>query len=291
MFEMNSAPSEEVFSALRHRAGFGDEKDLVEHVRGKYGEEEAERVSDEVTAEVNASVRQGLGQFERRLSSGTIGPKVDLLTSEAMPRAILLAIPDALFVEAIPAAYEHQIAAYGENLNSPPDPHPYVNQQLEQVGAPYRMDDGEMVWVGDELLHDRAIEPVIRVLNDSRLSPAAEEFGHAMTNLRIGSRKGRQDAVNDATRALEATMVAVLSEHSANLPDQNRRTVEPLWNALVAEGIAEAALKDVVTGGSRLSNKKTRHGPAGEVTQAEAETSVTAIANGINYLGNLLPSR
>lgn len=289
MFERNSASPEEVLNALQDRVGFGDERDLVRYVRDTYGDDEARRMRQEATDEVNSAVEGGLSKLDRRLSSGTIASKVDHLTDQAKPRAILLSIPDPLFTEAITAAYEHQIAAYGEYLNSPPDPHPYVNERFEQVGAPYRMEDGRMVWVGDEGLNEHAIDPALRVLSDPRLADAAREFDHAVTNLRIGTIKGRQDSVNDATRAVEATMVTLLETHGARLPPESRRTVEPLWNAFADAGIAEKALKDVVIGGARLSNKKTRHGPAREATRAEAEAAVTAVANAINYLASLFP--
>lgn len=136
-------------------------------------------------------------------------------------------------------------------------------------------------------MHELAIAPSLAALRDPRMVTPGEDFGHALASVRLGTDKARKGAVNDATKALEGAMVAVLEANGHTAPE--RRQVWPLWEALRDAGLVPQELMEVLTAGSKVSNVRGRHTNPERVTQAEAEASVTAVATAITYLATRLP--
>jgi hypothetical protein len=287
-FERYGARPDEILEQLQLREGFGDQLDLERHVTEIYGEAEAERLRTDAVDEIAAKVREDLGSSAIGFSASTTAPVRDEIVRKETPRALLLYLPDPLFARAIEAACEQQFGAYGEYGNAPPDAEPYVNGQFERVGAPYHLERGEVVWVGDETLNERAIEPALTALRDPRLATLEEDFRHAVDDVRKGTKRSRKDAVYYGTKVLEGAMVALLAAHGVAHP--GKLQVWPLWEALRDAGVVAETMKELIVAGARVSNEKGRHSDPREVTQIEAEVSVTAVANAVLYLASLLPA-
>jgi hypothetical protein len=288
-FEKQTLPPSEFYEQLQERGGFGDDRDLMAYLRERYGEDEADALRDGVSAEMDRLCDERLGSLGRQLSGATTAPARDRIWQRERPRLILLYLPDALFATAIEGACVRMPANFDSRYNTPPPPpEEYVNGVFEEQGIPFRLNaDGLMEWVGDETVQALAIAPSLAALRDPRLAVAGEDFEHALANVRRGTTKARKDAVNDATKALEGAMVAVL-EGNGRTPPQ-RRQVRVLWEALRGHELVPQELMEVLTSGSKVSNARGRHTNSTPVTQAEAEASVAAVATAISYLATRLP--
>jgi hypothetical protein len=287
-FDKQRVPADEVYEELNQRAALGDERDLMQHLREHYGDEEAERFKAAVNDDLDAACDEVLGSMGRQLSSRTTAPARDRIWLKERPRLILMNAPDALFATAVEGAVVR--LAYNSDLyyDAPPPHAPgYVNEVFEKQGVPYRLSqDGQMEWVGDEAVHELVVEPALTALRDPRLDTPAEDFGHAVANLRRGTVKSRKDAVNDATKALEGTLAALLE---ANGHTPGKRQVFALWTQLREHDLVPNEMEGIVTGGSKVSNARGRHSNPDPVEQAEAEASVSAVGVAVTYLASLLP--
>ena len=101
-------------------------------------------------------------------------------------------------------------------------------------------------------------------------------------------RKLGKDAVNDATKALEGAMVAVLAGHGTP-PAGTPAACTRCGKELLASGLVPQELMEVLTAGSKVSNARGRHSNPEPVTQAEAEATVAVVAAAITYLATRLP--
>lgn len=288
----DSGPDQnQVLAELRLREGFGDDRDLICHVREVYGDAEAEYLRARAGEEIDRAVREELGEFGLSLSPSTTAQKRDCVARDASPRALLLHLPDPLFASAIEAACLREAYAWGEYDKPPPvaRTEAFVNDRLTDVGAPYELEDGQVRWVGEPTLTETAIEPALAAFQDPRLATADEDFNHALRDLRAGTKRSLKDATTNGTKALEGTMVTLLEAHQQSRPDKTQ--VYRLWEALRKAKIVPEGdmLKELVIAGTRVGNEKGRHADPREVTPIEAEVSVVAIANAIHYLAALLP--
>lgn len=287
-FDKQSLPAADIYEQLQQREALGDDSDLLAHLRERYGEHEAEGLRAGLQEDLERAWDEQLGPLGRQVSSATSAPARERIWQNERPRLILMHLPDGLFASAIEAACERLPYNFDLYHDAPaPPPQPYVNGVFAQHGVPYRLtDDGVMDWVGDVVPYELAIAPSLGALADERFAVAAEDFEHALVNVRRGSAKSRKDAVNDATKALEGAMVAVLESHQVPVPD--RRQVNVLWLALRDCGLVPQELMEVLTAGSKVSNARGRHTNPEPVTQAEAEASVAVVATAITYLASRL---
>jgi hypothetical protein len=288
-FENNTVPPKEVHEELQQRAVLGDDRDLMAHLRERYGDPEADALRDGVSEEFDRLCDERLGAMGRQLSAATTAPVRDRIWREERPRLVLLHLPDALFATAIEGACPRLAYNYDLYHDHPgPDAKAYVNGVFDEHGVPYRLtEDGLVEWVGDEALHEVVMAPALAALSDERVGIAREDFEHALANVRRGSVKSRKDAVNDATKALEGAMVATLEANGHSAPQ--RRQVWPLCEELRDRGVVPRELMELITAGSKVSNARGRHTNPEPVTQAEAEASVAAVAIAITYLSTRLP--
>lgn len=67
-FDRSGALPDEILEELQIREGFGDERDLIRHVRAAYGDREGERLKTEAGHEVDGAIRDRLGEFGMGLS-------------------------------------------------------------------------------------------------------------------------------------------------------------------------------------------------------------------------------
>lgn len=103
-FDRSGALPDEILEELQIREGFGDERDLIRHVRAAYGDREGERLKTEAGHEVDGAIRDRLGEFGMGLGlrHNRRGPRPgpsSRASSGAPPAA-----PDPLFACALEAA-------------------------------------------------------------------------------------------------------------------------------------------------------------------------------------------
>ncbi len=290
-FGRSGAPPAEVYGQLRMQAGFGDVADLLDFVGECYGEEAREALRNGAADDLDAAWQVNAGHAGAALSAATTSLARDHFMRQNRERYLLLHLPDPLFCTAVEAAISVQQGAYGEYGNPAPDAMGYVNTLFSENGVPYRVEahvDGqyEVVWAGDEQVHETVVEPALAALADPRLATAAEDFGNALTDLRRGTRDALKDAVNDAVKALEGTMFAVIEARGLDPPERSQ--VWHLWEVLRNGRAVPQDMMEVLTAGSKVSNERGRHTDPRAVSAAEAEASVNAVAVAITYLASRL---
>jgi hypothetical protein len=283
----NTVPWGHVYRHLESRGGFGDNSDIVADIRDVDGQESFLRYVAAVQREAHqqAIADPAYGrmwdteqkELEKRIAKREAG------------KFALLHVPDRLFVKAIEGAYaelEQNHHAYGQA--APEIGAIYLNPLLEDQGSQWRFDDGakRWVWLGDPIVHDAVVGPALAAMSGPRLTVPAGDFSRALAGRSRSATAERKTAVNEATKALEGVMAAVLESHGRALPD--RRQVMVLWDALVAEGLTPRDMQDIVVAGSKVSNKRGRHTNPDDVTGAEAEAAVMSVAVAINYLATLI---
>jgi AbiJ N-terminal domain 4 len=81
-----------------------------------------------------------------------------------------------------------------------------LNERFRRAGVGYRFEQGKIVRLDNEVLHQTATVPALKLLSDPRFSGADEEFRAAHDHLKAGEFK---DCTVDALNALESTMKAI----------------------------------------------------------------------------------
>ena len=147
-------------------------------------------------------------------------------------------------------------------------------------------------WVGDPGLHQSVVKPALEVLSDPRLAGAAAEFLAALAHLRSGSMKDREDAIDEAAKAVESAMKALCDEHQ--IQRKGNETAEPLFKLLDDRGVAVHEADKAVTAIARIRNHHVAHGQGASVRCVPPgldDLAVRAAANALSYLGGLFPTR
>jgi hypothetical protein len=81
-----------------------------------------------------------------------------------------------------------------------------LNERFRRAGFGYRYEDGAILRVDDEFLHQEATRPALVLLSDPRFAGASDEFRSAHDHLKAGENK---DCCVDALNAFESTMKAI----------------------------------------------------------------------------------
>jgi hypothetical protein len=202
-------------------------------------------------------------------------------------RSLLLAVPDGLFLNAVPAGYAVLSDDWGEHLEAAPNPSQHFNRIFEKRNVPYRFNANlGASWHGDQAAHEEIVEPALAVLADQRLGVARADFDEALAQLRIGTAKARKDAVNHGAKAVEGVLSAVLQDRGLPLPD--RMQAQKLWQRLCDEGVVSKDSEAFLSGATRLRNKRGSHSNEEEVSGAEAEASVMSAAVAVRFFASFL---
>lgn len=270
----------QLITCLFHRGAYGGMDDYLETVRRKRGFEAAEgiqigmremidRYTDEMRIDWQAAQR------EARHTYGPIG--------------FLLSIPEADFLIAIEAGVTSAKRAERRKLPTA------LNEVCERRGLPFRMTgdgpDAKFERSGDSVISEVVVAPVLSALADPRLEGGAGiEFNGARDQLRANTPESRKRSVGEACSAVESTMRVVLKEHGRELPKPTVLT--KLVDRLIAEGLMERELREILEAPGFFGNRKSRHGggeAAHEISEATAEAAVAAAAVAIVYLARQLP--
>jgi hypothetical protein len=208
-------------------------------------------------------------------------------------------VPEPLYLDYVEIAVEKYTddraiidPGYVEYVENPLiAPVTYLNELFAARGIDYRFsEDGKAEWHGDEGGYHEVIRPALDALADERLAACRQEFDAALDHLRRGTAKDREDAIEEAGKAVESAMKVLLAAHG--IQRDGNETAEPLWNLLRENEIVPPKTKDAILSASRLRNEYGGHGAGEEIRNIPngiPELAVRDAAVAIAYLAGLLP--
>lgn len=167
----------------------------------------------------------------------------------------------------------------------------YLNDLFASRRIDYRFNaDGRAEWHGDEGAYVEVVRPALDALDDARLAGCRQEFEASRGHLRVGTPKDREDAIEEAGKAVESAMKVLLDARGIARPA--RETAEPLWIALRDGGVVPTPTREAILAPSRLRNEYGGHGQGGEIRaipDGVPELAVRSAAAAIGYLASRLP--
>jgi hypothetical protein len=278
------ADPHEIRTRIFQRAGYGDVIDVVDDVRDRWGDNEAERLIGKLEDDPTVA-RWERGSDAQR---------------DAATKVIFHHLPEPLYLDYLEEAIEEYVRVrvgvldnYDYDLVQHPilTPIEHLNNLFRTRRIDYRFtEEGKAEWHGDEGAYHEVIRPALDALDDERLAGCRHEFEAALGHLRAGTPKDREDAIEEAGKAVESAMKVLLDERDVKRPE--RQHAEKLWQALRDGGIVETPTHDAILSTSRLRNEWGAHGQGGEVREIPAgipEHAVRSAAAAIAYLAGLLP--
>ena len=259
-----------LWGLLSRRQGYGRFEDVAEDI--------AERFSDEQAAEFREQMSRAIAADQRRMSAVA---GVNYLAEPA-----LLAIPEALFLDAVEYGFEphHGYAGHDRATGE-------INALLEPRGIYFRFDrSGHAQWVGDPGTYETIVAPALAAFQDARLAGVQGEFEAALRHLRAGSAKEQEDAIDEAAKSVESSMKVLLDERRVGR--DGREAAQRLFDLLRDNGIVEAEADKAVTAAARIRNQWGGHG-AGATPRMPpiglADVAVQSAGAAIVYLARRLP--
>jgi hypothetical protein len=107
-----------------------------------------------------------------------------------------------------------------------------LNERFKRAGFGYRFENGMILRIDNELMHQETTVAALQLLSDPRFSGANEEFLAAHAHFRAGENK---DCAVDALNALESTMKTICEIKHWDYPKGARAT--DLQKILLREGL------------------------------------------------------
>jgi Domain of unknown function (DUF7014) len=258
-----------LWEAFLQQEGYGTWDDIEDDIRTRFGDEEADAWTE--------AIEQHLRRERQRIV------RAAAINYDAEPA--LLSLPSLLFLDVLEYALKRE--GSGRNLESMNE----INRLFTKLGVSFQFGyNGQTEWHGDPGAYETVIGPALDALTDPRLAGCRSEFEAAIGHLRAGTAKDREDAIEEAGKAVESAMKVLLTEHGAPLTD--RETANPLFQALVDQGVCVQEADKAVLGSSRLRNQYGGHGTGAQVRVVPPgvpELAVQSTATAINYLASLLP--
>ncbi len=281
-FREQGVETEDVRRRFFQRRGYGSVDDVAGDIRDRWDEIQSALFYSDLE-EDRAVARWSDG--DRRRSAATV------VSPYHVPAALYLDYLE----EAIAKYARDRAIVEVEYADGDEDPFiapvRYVNGVFAARRIAYRFDDnGRAQWHGDAGAYAEVVRPALDALGDARLAGCLQEFEASLGHLRAGTPKDREDAIEEAGKAVESAMKVVLDE--CGVPRPERETAEPLWQAIRDGGIVETSTHDAIVSTSRLRNEWGGHGQGGEVREIPdgiPELAVQASAAAIAYLASLLP--
>ncbi len=84
-----------------------------------------------------------------------------------------------------------------------------INERFRRAGFGYRYEDGRVMRIDNDLMHQEVTLPALRLLRDPRFAGADEEFRAAHAHYRAGENKDCAVCAVDALNAVESTMKTI----------------------------------------------------------------------------------
>lgn len=167
----------------------------------------------------------------------------------------------------------------------------YVDRALSKTGSPYRLDQTgfAFAWAGDPEVQALTTRPALEAFEHPRLVGARAEFAAALTHRRHGDPKSLEDAIDEAAKAVESALKAVLDSRGVARP--SRQSVDALWLAAVGTHILPVYLHHLVTAAAGPRNHMASHGQGTEIREVSAQladATLGAAATAITLLAHYL---
>lgn len=256
------------------RFGYGDVDDFARDVGDRWGDHRAHRFYADLEEDPAVAMWHH-GDRRRSAAAGVV----------------FIHAPEPLFLDYAEALTEAYARGPGNaDFESMPNPRTlpvsYLNELFRTRAIDYRFnDDGRAEWHGDQGARETVVGPALDALADHRLDACRDEFEAALHHLRRGTPKDREDAIEEAAKAVESAMKVVLADRL--VARTGTETAEPLRNLLRENGIVPPKTKDAILGASRLRNEYGAHG-AGEQARVTPESieslAVQTAAAAVVYL-------
>ena len=127
-------------------------------------------------------------------------------------------------------------------------------------------------------LHDikSVVEPALDALSDPRLAGARSKFEAALSHLRSGTLKDREDAVEEAAKSVESAINVLISETGTLLT--NSATAQNMFGALKAGGIVPAYTEAALLGAARSRNKIGGHGAGAQARRIDIDEATITVS-------------
>lgn len=281
-FSERGVDPEEIRKRWFQRLGYGSVDDVLDDVRERW---------DDITS---ATMLRDLEQDEAvaRWSEGAKRWRAATLIS-------YLHVPAPLYLDYV----QHAIAKYVEDraivdvdyIEYAKDPMiapvTYLNELFAARRIDYRFNENGLAeWHGDEGTYFEVIRPALDVLDDPRLVGCRQEFEAALGHLRAGRPKDREDAIEEAGKAVESAMKVILDDR--NIPRTGKENAEKLWELVRDAGVVETPTHHAILATAGLRNEWGGHGQGAEIRQIPdgiPELAVRTAAAAIAYVAALLP--
>ena len=85
-----------------------------------------------------------------------------------------------------------------------------LNERFRRAGVGYSFEEGEMLRIDSELIHNEVVRPALRFLNHRGFQGPRDEFLRAHAHYRGGENKA---AITDANNAFESTLKVICENH------------------------------------------------------------------------------
>jgi prefoldin subunit 5 len=139
-----------------------------------------------------------------------------------------------------------------------------LNQRLQQHHIGYQFQNGQLMKLTDQYLHEEVMLPALTLLTDPQFRGAQDEFLNAHRHYREGRYK---EAVAEALKAFESTMKSILDERKWAY-DKEKDTAQKLIKALFEHGLIPPMLESqftslrslLETGLTTIRNRTSGHG-------------------------------
>lgn len=130
-----------------------------------------------------------------------------------------------------------------------------LNERFAQHSVGYRYEDGRIIKMDSDYLHNQVVSPALRLLHQHGFQSAEQEFLNAHEHYRSGK---YVDAVDNALKAFESTMKIICDQRGWKY--DAKTTAKPLIDVCVRNNLLPSELTEPLKGLSTLRNLMGGHG-------------------------------
>lgn len=310
-FSLHSRSPGQIWGTYLSHFGCSELSELVQRLERRYGEETVQTFRDELRRVIRGlGLPTSIGSARKALTRRWYD--LDEGFAEQLPRCALLALPEPEFLTALENTMtEAQEAAweFGARPVSYMETKRFVNSRFRTLGVPYLHGsvpgtyDPNEHWVSedpswepgtvgfyritDPQLEEKAIEPALLVLADTRLATAADSYAKGLRRVVAPDGAQLNDAVLDFGRAVQNALYA-LAVALDKTPKAG--TAGALFGLLKNDPLAEDC-EALVLAVSKLRNPVEHpRGRLIDVQHATAEAAMGAASVAITYIASFMPT-